>query len=455
MRDPIEELENFTVPGAPMTPLPASEVRRRGDRIRRRNNVLAGAAAVAVVAAIVTPIALLADRDDGRSVDPAPAPEWVQTVPDGFPLTNGMADGARETERTDRQTIRLCGSVAWSPDAPYAAEDVAAAEYVGESEDYQTRALAVYADDERAAAALEALEQGVTDCPRSDSGGTLQNPGSPLVYQAYPLDLGGDGGYTFTQQVHEGDLFSQLTIYEVVRYGNALLVDSSYGSAGGDEVIATAASGMAERSAAVRAQMCVFSAEPCTTPPAIPEESPAPGTGEGAVSAIPSGLQLGRGLSSPEGDPVDGPSATAEGVPALELCGSSVWPVTGVERLAVTVSGPEYRENRELVTFASSADLTAAMDALRSAADASCAPDGQVLTPYDERVGDDAVTFALTYTDGLGLDIYQFVRVGRALLATHRMTEGSLESAKQSVPDVTKAHKALVPDLCPFTERGC
>jgi len=35
------------------------------------------------------------------------------------------------------------------------------------------------------------------------------------------------------------------------------------------------------------------------------------------------------------------------------------------------------------------------------------------------------------------------------------MTEGLLDGADQSVHNVTKANKDLVPDLCPFTERGC
>jgi hypothetical protein len=172
------------------------------------------------------------------------------------------------------------------------------------------------------------------------------------------------------------------------------------------------------------------------------------------VSAIPSGLQLGRGLTSPEGDPVDGPSATAEGVPALDLCGTAVWPITGVERLAVTVTGPEYRESRELVTFASSADLTVALDELRTAS-GSCTPDGRVVTPYDAGVGDDSVTFGLTYHEGLGGEIYQFVRVGRALLATYRLGEWSPETLPHGFTEVTAANKGLVPDLCPFTERGC
>lgn len=449
MRDPIEELENFTVPGTPMTPLPAAEVRRRGDRIRRRNNVLAGAAAVAVVAAIVTPVAVLADRDDSRSIDPAPQTDWVTTVPADFPLNNGMFGEPKVTTRSGIDDIELCETTAWSPTDPVGTVDLAGARFE-ENEAYQGRTLALYSDATSAEAAMAEIRTGVENCPRDENG-----TGLPLVNELVSLDLSGDDWLTVVQQAKDAASFSDLTVWEVVRSGNALLIDSSFGMAGGDQVVSDTAALLANRSEIVRGQLCVFSADPCATPPRIPEEAPDPGTGEGAVSAIPSGLQLGRGLSSFEGEPVDGPSPTAEGVPALELCGTSVWPVTGVERLAVTVSGPEYRENRELVTFASSAELTAALDALRASSDPTCAPDGRPMESYDEQVGDDSVTFAMGYEGGTGLDIYQFVQVGRSLLATRRMTEGFLDSAEASVRYVTKANKGLVPDLCPFTERGC
>ncbi|HEY0949453.1 hypothetical protein, partial [Nocardioides sp.] len=286
MRDPIEELENFSVPGAPMTPLPASEVRRRGDRIRRRNNVLAGAAAVAVVAAIVTPIAVLADHDDSRSIQPAPQTDWVQTVPEDFPLNHGMFGEPPVRAASGVEDIVLCGTTVWSSDDPVATVDLAGARFE-ENEAYQGRTLALYADDAAAEQAMSALRSGVADCPRDEIGG-----GSALVHQEIDGGLG-EGALSFIEQVEEPDLVSQLTLWGVVRSGNALYLDTSYGAAGGDQAVATALSNMSHRSEVVRAQLCVFSAEPCATP-GIESESPSPSVGEGAVSAIPPDLELDR-----------------------------------------------------------------------------------------------------------------------------------------------------------------
>jgi hypothetical protein len=74
MPDPSEELSNFE-PGVPVNPMPASEVRRRGDRLRRRNTTFVVGGAVAAIVLIAAPIAVLSGDDEkSGSVGPADQP---------------------------------------------------------------------------------------------------------------------------------------------------------------------------------------------------------------------------------------------------------------------------------------------------------------------------------------------------------------------------------------------
>jgi hypothetical protein len=57
--DPISQLESLRPGGLVVNPLPADEVRRRGDRRRRTRRTLTSLAAAAVVMGVVVPVALL------------------------------------------------------------------------------------------------------------------------------------------------------------------------------------------------------------------------------------------------------------------------------------------------------------------------------------------------------------------------------------------------------------
>ena len=211
--------------------------------------------------------------------------------------------------------------------------------------------------------------------------------------------------------------------------------------------------------------MCIFAAEPCRSPSGLSSASAsaAGSTGEGAVSAIPAGFPLDRDITPPEGDPLDGPSAKAQGVPDLNLCGRAVWPADGVERLAVTANVPQYQESRELVTFSRSEAVTAALDAIRTAVQAcptipgARPADDQVVTPLtaDLSGADDSVTFSVTYAQGLGGGVYQFARVGRALVATFNGGEWSTDSAAAAVNGITGKTRAILPEMCLWTVEGC
>ncbi|MFC4784279.1 hypothetical protein ACT8ZV_07380 [Nocardioides sp. MAHUQ-72] len=470
MPDPINDLENLKNEGLPVNPLPASEVRRRGTRMRRRNNAIATVGALAVAAIVATPIAVAARGGDHASpgpVDtPSPSPtqvvqaDWKQTVPADFDLTALPAGSSFRFTARDGSVVddfTLCGRPTFSTgsnDPVGPAADTAGASY-GEpgTDGNAARTLALYENDEVAAKALEGFRTGVDLCPEETQG-----RGAPLVYAAVDTELPAVDSFVFTQQARmDKDLLADLTVIQVARVGNAIYVATDHTSAGGPQVVDAEVRRLATWSAPVLSGMCVFAAQPCDGPGAQP------GTGEGAVSAIPADFPIDRDISSPEGDPLDGPSAKADGVPALDLCGRSVWPVEGVERLAVTATGPEYRESRELVTFSRSADVTAALDAIRQAVQ-DC-PEMPGDTSADDRLvglqeadlstADDSVTFSVTYREGLGGGIYQFARVGRALVGTFNGGEWSSDTVPAGVEEITGKTKALLPELCPWTEQGC
>lgn len=69
MPDPLDELAGFD-PGPSMNPMPPADVRRLGDRLRRRNTAVAGVGAALAVALVAAPIAGLSGDDDNR-LEPA------------------------------------------------------------------------------------------------------------------------------------------------------------------------------------------------------------------------------------------------------------------------------------------------------------------------------------------------------------------------------------------------
>lgn len=451
MPDPIDELENFSIPGPPMNPLPAADVRRRGDKIRRRNNALATVGGIAAVAVIATPFAIFAGGQDSSTPQPVDPPvEWVETIPADFPLDDGLGVGGdpahvgTEEGEVVFSTIVICDQEVWTPTNP-ATTDVLGAVWSDGIEGGEQRTLALYPDADAARTALDDMRSAVTSCPEPTGGGDAIVP-VPLVASA------GDDGLAYMDQYRDSaGPTGEGNAFVMTRVGNALLLDKTYfGGAGSMDVAQDTVDQLTERAAGVVAEMCVFSATPCTAPPAAAPSSTS-GTGEGAVSTIPAGFPLDRGLTSPDGEPLIGPSATGDGVPPIELCGQSVWPVDGVERLAVTATGPEYLETRELVTFASSAEINASLDAVAQAVD-QC----DEATRYPGPEGADAsVTFAVLPDEGPGAAIYQFAAVGRALYATFVSGEWSDETAPAGVEDLTASTEDVLPDLCIWTEAGC
>ncbi len=157
----------------------------------------------------------------------------------------------------------------------------------------------------------------------------------------------------------------------------------------------------------------------------------------GEATEVPEPEALGRpwttGLDEPDGVEVtrEGPGPRAQGAQEVSPCEQTVWPVDGVDRLAVTETGPGYSESREVVEFAGADDAAAVLADLRSAISA-CPTEVNEFDPTDspeiawtvepaDTGYEDSVTFAQTYVDGMpGGAIWQFTRVGRAILVAIR-----------------------------------
>lgn len=476
MPDPIHDLENLKHEGLTVNPLPASEVRRRGTRMRRRNNMLVAAGTAAVLAVVATPFAVMAGGSDDAAPGPVDTPSnptvtWKQAIPGDFDLAALPDDATFRFTTRDASVVddvTLCGRPTFSTasnDPVGPAVDTAGASY-GEpgTDGSAARTLALYEDDKVAAKAVEGFRAGVSYCPEETQG-----RGAPLVYDAVDTELPADDSFVFTQQARmDKDLLADLTVIQVARVGNAVYLATDHTSAGGPQVVDGEVRRLAAWSAPVLSDMCVFAAEPCDAG-SVPDGSPAPGIGEGAVSTIPDDFPLAQDLVAPEGDPLDGPSADARGVEALDLCGSEVWPPEHqVERRAVTATGPEYRESRELVTFSRLADATTAVARIRDAvqdcmvvpADATVGGDPAVvaLQPVDDADlgdADESVTFSVTPREGLGGGIYQFARLGRAVYGTYEAGEWSPDTVPAGVSELSGHTAAIVTKMCPWTETGC
>jgi hypothetical protein len=227
----------FKNEGSPVNPLPVSEVRRRGDRMRRRNTALAtvgGVAAALVV--IATPIAVVADQSSPEQPDPPIAtqpapPEWLQEIPGDLDVAAGL-DGAETTDEPAVASIAICGETAF--DALTGPVDVAGATRPGDqnTDDGGTqRTVALYADDAAARQAADRLRDGAAGCP-SEPGAA---EGDTVRWESTDGELSTDESFVLTEGFYgDGEDYPGLGVqhYVVARSGNALLISLTTGAPG-------------------------------------------------------------------------------------------------------------------------------------------------------------------------------------------------------------------------------
>ncbi|WKN47758.1 hypothetical protein [Nocardioides sp. Arc9.136] len=330
MRDPIEDLEHFRTDGTTVNPLPASEVRRRGDRMRRRTTALATAGGVAAaLVAVAVPFGISrSGADAGRDISPAPPTvEWLEQAPEEFPLDDGYAFGSAVDE-VATSIPAACGTPFWTTEGTTDVQG--AAVYGGEA--FDARTLMVYPDDTAAAEALAGIRDAVADCPeQTDADDT---PDNTLVYDVLDQGLPTEDSFVFVERVRDeadGLLYSATTTM-VGRSGNALLLDQSYGSAGGEQAVDFNLRKQLERAAVPLSDMCVFSATPCSR-----------------TTVVPGGFPLLDGV--PTGAATTDPTRDLPPI-VLEECGATVDVPEHTDLVRAGWSVPGEDRQRQLVTFA-------------------------------------------------------------------------------------------------------
>lgn len=253
--DLFESLRTMTT--TDLAPPPVSEVRRRGDRLRRRNTALAVVgASVAAAVAVGVPIALTqgGGTDDSLPIanDPsAAAPSWRTSIPEAFPLTTRMPrtneySGTPVEVREDYQPQAPgpCGGEAW--DVAGSSDTLQAVWQAGEGG--LDRTMTIYADDVAAEQRLDSLSERARFCAAED-----------VRVDWFEEDLG-EQSVVFVNTWDDGTAY----LHQAVRVGNAVLYSTSYFNGGGDPDVVTRTRELERaRSAEVIAQMCVFSADPC------------------------------------------------------------------------------------------------------------------------------------------------------------------------------------------------
>ena len=119
-------------------------------------------------------------------------------------------------------------------------------------------------------------------------------------------------------------------------------------------------------------------------------------------------------------------------------------------------TGPEYLDARELVSMRGARVAVRTVARIRRAVTTCTEPvRGAVWTVHPAFTGYDSVTFTLSYTRGLGLSVFQVIRVGKGVLITHTYGEGLLSESRHNIRRQTRLGRDLAADMCVFAQAGC
>lgn len=429
---------DFKNEGDPVNPLPASEVRRRGDRMRRRNNTLAAVGGVAAAMVVITtPLAVVANQgaDDSEKEYAGPTRvTWTQTIPDTVDVAVGMGGPASAAPEVSDEpgvaTVEVCGETVF--DASDGPVDVAGATRAGDpgtDDGGSQRTLALYVDGLAADIAVDDLVDAVRDCTSEPAGG-----GDTRTYEVTEADLPADEAYVVARGLQRAgdDFWESVDYYVVARTGNAVLVTEHPGAATGNEqfVQDDAAELVEQLSTFSEANAMVVETDDVAELDAlIPDEFP-----------LLAGLPEVTGLPAPFGRKGPARDLNLRYLKTdLTACGASLEGRNlrePIDSLYAGLRAPEGPQLRQLSLFASEEDAQLFTLGVR-AFFAACSEEPvdetvtRVYQPVEmSGVGDEATTTVARYEvdgePGPGFFLVQVVRVGASVLLFTTIQDGGV-----------------------------
>jgi len=439
MSDPIEKLTRLgdALEGAPM-PLPASEIRARGDRIRRRKHAVIAGASAAVIAAVAVPvIALTVGGSDkaGNDFTETPSPsvsdpvrsaaltaENLITSEDAGPAYGGAgAWAASSTYRGDGQDVfHQCTPSAL---ADFAAQPVFRRDFdldpARVPTGWMTAIAGEFRDAASARAAYDDLSAALRDC---DQGVTVPKNYALDREEDVPIGVDGEAHRILATYDFSGPDIHAKAIMEtgLVLSGDRIEIVTSVLGAQDYDFENPPMEAILPRAA----ERLVFGggtepSETATPTPVWPSTIP-------AVFPLISGWPQDDGSSEYQ---LDEPSIDNQAmIPAGELdaCGNSAVDPGAIDRLTTRLTPPAESYIRELQLFPTDQEAVTYVAHLR-ALYGDCPAEGSTPTITTE-VMDGAVGEESLLVTRVGEEIYRtvinVVRIGNAVVVDLASDEG-------------------------------
>lgn len=478
MRDPLDELKNLSG-NLDARPLPPAEVRRRGNRMRRRRTAfqaVGAAAAVAVIAsggAFVTGNLTSAEPPVGpaMSTSPSPSPSAsasaapaVQSeIPEDFPVAQDIdaPEGVDSTDllRDDATDQSWYGLPCSAPgqEVTFPGDDRrTAARRVWVEGDFwgKSRQLFVYEDHVAADRALTALKKAADACLGADTP-----PGAQPMDWNYEWSPGNETtpswliaqGSTIADGSHP--FFVDLTVTQV---GRSVFVSRS-GRSQKERLPWQRLEDSHE--VVLRAAWCLWMEGPCGS--VTPEES-----------ASFDKETIARGLPNPGGDVPEWTWTEGDPLSAVACGGPENLPSQPTASFRVEVSPPDENAWRHLLVFGTE---QAASDALRQLRSSAVVCNEILGTSADDPTDPSEMRWSLEEYDGspavLGIDglvyaddtdtrvpgrtLTRVVQVGRALLVAQLSDSSSAAGEDAAAAKLNADVASIAGEMCVFADGSC